>query len=147
MEVGAQRHAPAALPPGKTRYSFYRRLGGTQGRSGRVRKISPPPGFDPQTVQPVYRLSYSESPFTILSKQTDKFDREILAKWSLGLYLHWYERKLNPPDVSDATVKEWKSVKVFRVLRHKLPTDGIRSLLYAFTRHTLCTDWHEFDRR
>ena len=25
----------------------------SQGRSGRVRKISPPPGFDPRTVQPV----------------------------------------------------------------------------------------------
>jgi hypothetical protein len=40
------------LPPGKTRYQLYRRLGGTQGRSGQVRKISPPPGFDPRTVQP-----------------------------------------------------------------------------------------------
>jgi hypothetical protein len=47
------RHAPAALPPGKTRYPFYRRLGGPQGRFGLVRKIAPPlPGFDPQTVQP-----------------------------------------------------------------------------------------------
>jgi hypothetical protein len=27
--------------------------GGGQGRSGRVRKISPPPGFDPRTLQPV----------------------------------------------------------------------------------------------
>ena len=53
MGVGGQRHAPAALPPGKTRYIFYRRLGGPQGRSGRVRKISPPPVFDPRTVQPV----------------------------------------------------------------------------------------------
>ena len=26
--VGGQRHAPAALPPGKTRYPLYRRLGG-----------------------------------------------------------------------------------------------------------------------
>jgi hypothetical protein len=51
--VGGQRHAPAALPPGKTRCPFYRRLGGPQHRSGRVRKISPPPGFDPQTVQSV----------------------------------------------------------------------------------------------
>jgi hypothetical protein len=41
------------LPPGKTRYPMYRRLGGPQGRSGQVRKISPPQGFDPQTVQPV----------------------------------------------------------------------------------------------
>ena len=53
--VGDQRHAPAALPPGKTRYPLYTRLGRPQGRSGRVRKISPPPqlGFDPRTVQPV----------------------------------------------------------------------------------------------
>ena len=41
MVVGGQRHAPAALPPGKTRYPLYRRLGGPQGRSGRVRKICP----------------------------------------------------------------------------------------------------------
>jgi hypothetical protein len=32
---------------------LYRRLGGPQGRSERLRKISPPPGFDPRTVQPV----------------------------------------------------------------------------------------------
>jgi len=32
-----------SLPPGNTRYSLYRRLGGPQGRSERVRKISPPP--------------------------------------------------------------------------------------------------------
>ena len=41
------------LPPGKTGYPLYRRLAGPQGRSGQVRKISPPPGFDPRTVQPV----------------------------------------------------------------------------------------------
>ena len=51
--VGGQHHAPAALPPGKTRYPLYRSLGRPQGRSGRLRKISPPPGFDPRTVQPV----------------------------------------------------------------------------------------------
>jgi hypothetical protein len=53
MGVGGQRHAPAALPPGETRYILYRRLGGLQDRSGRVRKISLPPGFDPRTIQPV----------------------------------------------------------------------------------------------
>ena len=42
-----------SLLPGKTRYQLYRRLGGLQGRSGEVRKISPPPGFDLRTVQPV----------------------------------------------------------------------------------------------
>jgi hypothetical protein len=53
MGVGGQRHAPAALPPGEIRYPLYRRLGGPQGRSGRVRKIPPPPEFDPRAVQPV----------------------------------------------------------------------------------------------
>ena len=53
MVVGRQRHAPAVLPLGKNRYSLYRRLGGSHGLSGRVRKISRPPGFDPRTAQPV----------------------------------------------------------------------------------------------
>jgi len=53
MGVGGQRHAPAALAPGKTRYPLFRRLGGPQGRSGRMRKISPQPGFHPRIVQPV----------------------------------------------------------------------------------------------
>ena len=34
-----------------TRYPSYRRLGKPQGRSGWVLKISPPPGFDPRTIQ------------------------------------------------------------------------------------------------
>jgi len=53
MGVGGQHNAPAALPPGKTRWPSYRRLGESQGRSGRVRKILSPPGSDPRAVQPV----------------------------------------------------------------------------------------------
>jgi hypothetical protein len=45
---------PGCFTPWKeTRDPVSRRLGGPQGRSGRLRKISPPPGFDPRTVQPV----------------------------------------------------------------------------------------------
>jgi hypothetical protein len=71
--VGGQHHAPAASPPGKTRYSLCRRLGGPQGRSGRVRNISPPPGFDPRTVQ------------TIASCYTDWATRptKSLHKWRI----------------------------------------------------------------
>ena len=50
---GSASRPGRSLPPGKTRYPLYRRLCGPQGRSGQVRKISPPPGFDPRTVQPV----------------------------------------------------------------------------------------------
>ena len=51
--VGGQRQAPAASPAGKDSVPI---VGGLQGRSGRVRKISPPPVFEPRTVQPVASL-------------------------------------------------------------------------------------------
>ena len=51
--MDGQRHDPASLPLGKTGYQLYSRLGGPQGRSGRVRKNSPPSGFYLRTVQPV----------------------------------------------------------------------------------------------
>jgi len=53
MGMGGQRHAPDALSPRQTQYPLYMRPGGPQGRSGLMRKISPPPGFDPRTVQPI----------------------------------------------------------------------------------------------
>ena len=53
MGEGSASRPGRSLPPRKTRYPLYRRLGGSQGRSGQVRKTSPPPGFDPRTVQPV----------------------------------------------------------------------------------------------
>ena len=53
MGEGGQHHAPAVLPPGKTRYPLYRRPGGPQSQYGQVRKILPPPGFNTWTVQPV----------------------------------------------------------------------------------------------
>jgi hypothetical protein len=54
MSVDGQLHAPAALPPGKRPGTHC--IGGwvdPQGRSERLRKFSPPLGFDPRTVQPV----------------------------------------------------------------------------------------------
>jgi hypothetical protein len=53
-EGGWSTPRPGRFTPGKeTLYSLYTRMGGPQGRSGRVRKISLPPGFDPRTVQQV----------------------------------------------------------------------------------------------
>ena len=50
---GSASRPGRSLAPGKTRYPFYRRLSVLQARSGQVREISPTPGFDPRTVQPV----------------------------------------------------------------------------------------------
>jgi hypothetical protein len=51
--VGWSTPPPGRLTPGMTRCPLYRRLRVPQARSGQVRKTSPPPGFDPRTVQPV----------------------------------------------------------------------------------------------
>ena len=47
---------PSRSTPGKTQYPLYRRLGGPQGRSGWVWKISPSTGFDPRPIQLVTSL-------------------------------------------------------------------------------------------
>jgi len=81
MGVGGQRHALAALSPGKTRYPLYRRLDRPQGRSGRVRKTSHPPGFDPRTVAITTELS---RPINDMQKGTNLqvFRREMLRPTS-----------------------------------------------------------------
>ena len=54
MGVSGLTPRPGRFTPGKeTRYPLYRRLGGPQGRSGRVRKISPSPELDSRTLEPV----------------------------------------------------------------------------------------------
>jgi len=65
------------LSPGKSRYPFYRRLGGPQDRSGQVQKISPPPRFDPRTVQPV------------ASRYTDYATRPTIY-YMLDIYIYIY---------------------------------------------------------
>ena len=88
MGVGGIRHAPAALPLGKTRYPLYRRLGGRQGRSGHVQKISPPPGFDPRTVQPIARryTDYAIPAHDIQQDQNSNFNRRAEHPVSCMLY-------------------------------------------------------------
>ena len=70
------------LPPGKTLYPLYRMLGGPQGRSGQVRKISPPRGFDLRTVQPVG------------SRSTDYAMRPTDKNCKRGKWLYLYEAQM-----------------------------------------------------
>jgi hypothetical protein len=72
---GSASRPGRSLSPGKTRYPFYRRLGGTQGRSGQVQKILPTPGFDPRTVQPVASryTDYATRP-TVIQKEGPHFE-------------------------------------------------------------------------
>ena len=79
---------PGRFSPGKeTRYPLYRRLGGPQGRSGRVRKISPPPGFDPRTVQPV------GSRYTDYAIPAHSVDGRWM-KCEYGVLVEWWQREI-----------------------------------------------------
>ena len=105
MGLGGQRHAPAALPPGKTRYTLYRRLGGPQGRSGLVRKISLPPGFDPPIVHPV------ASHYT---------DRAIPAFTRNGMNHNKTGRWLLRPACSLFSVTLWRVIYIMESLQSPL---------------------------
>jgi hypothetical protein len=53
MWVGDQCHITAVLPPGKSQYPLYSRLGGPQGLAGCVQKTSLPLGLEPHMGQTV----------------------------------------------------------------------------------------------
>ena len=64
---GSASRSGRSLPPEKTQYPLNRRLSRPQGQFGQVRKISPPPGFDPRTIQPI------ASPYTDYATQPTVF--------------------------------------------------------------------------
>jgi len=66
MLLRGECQSPVVLPQRMTRYALYTRLAGSQRRSGRVRKISPPPGFDLRKVEP---LASGSTDKAILARQ------------------------------------------------------------------------------
>ena len=83
---GSASRPGRSLPPGKTRYPLYRRLGGPQGRSGQVRKISSPPEFDPRIVQHVASryTDYATGPTDIYSAYCNLIHPPFICSW----YVH-----------------------------------------------------------
>jgi hypothetical protein len=70
---------PGRFTPGKeTRYPFVRRLGGLQGRSGRMRKVSPQLEFNLRTIQPVTSCyTYWALPAHLLGQRLHNFRQEV----------------------------------------------------------------------
>ena len=75
-----QPHVPAAFTPRNTRYLLYKKLGGPQGRYGRVENLVPT-GIRSRTVQPaaqsLHRLSYPAHPKHVENR--NKHARKICA--------------------------------------------------------------------
>ena len=91
------------LSPGKTRYPLYRRLGGPQDRSGHLRKISPPPGFGLQTVQPVAirYTEYATRPTKMIERWKEFWQHGSLKALQLSII---GERKRSPNVTVNASV-------------------------------------------
>jgi len=88
MVVGDQCHALATLTSGKiTRCPLYRRLGGPQGWSGHVRKVSPPTGIRspgrPFSGEALYRLRY-RGPLRRAIEHS--FEGQSGHRWPLSLF-------------------------------------------------------------
>jgi hypothetical protein len=83
---------PGRFTDGKvTGYPWYRRMGRPQGQSGRVRKISFTPEFDPRTIQPV-TSRYTD--YAILDHHCVFSFRVLFAstlEWLLGIIIQYYD--------------------------------------------------------
>ena len=130
------------LPPGKNRYPLYRRLGGPQGRSGQVRKISPPLGFDPRTVQPV-ASRYTDCANRPAAGYIDISNSTIvpLRKWSRVIVVLMFTRDvpgsnlcwMGEPDYLTRYILDW--------LRPERRNFLYRQGKYIYPQH-LCQDHH-----
>jgi len=90
--VSGQQHAPSTLyPMGKTRYPFYRRLGGLQGWSGRAENLVPTGirSLDhPARKQSLYRLSYQPTN-AVIRKPISCSSCELFTFIMLSCFFHF----------------------------------------------------------
>ena len=143
------------LPPGKTRYPLYRRLGGPQGRSGRAENVAPP-GFDPRIVQPVaqslYRLSYPAhnhvpSNIQITTKSTQACTRDVRYKanthegLSMKCSLCSFGNFPGVWSIKKPTFRNSMSVPSSWAIRNKLQTPGKFPKEHRLQNRTLIHSW------
>jgi hypothetical protein len=90
----APSHPGHSLPPGKTQYPLYRKLGGPQAQSGQVQKNSPPPGFDARTIKPVASryTDYATQP----TYHCVPAGKSIISQYSSIYTNHIYSHNLHP---------------------------------------------------
>ena len=86
------------LPPGKTRYPLYRRLGGPQSRSGRAENLVPTGISIPDRVarsQPLYRLSYrAHMSLSSIYNYTQKIQNYNKINWNKKILIMNYQRHI-----------------------------------------------------
>ena len=103
---GSASRLGRSLPPGKTRYPLHGRLGGPQGRSGQVQKISPPTGIRspdcPVHSQSLYWLSYRAHSLVI-----------SVHKFYIRLPTNWTPKNGDLWQATNAATGTWQGLYVF----------------------------------
>ena len=93
------------LPPGKTRYPFYRSLGGPQGRSGRAENFVPT-WIRSRTVQPVVRRYIDRD------TRPTNIPAYILIKLPQSWPLDWRWKHKVPPNCRDQPLETtWGQIR------------------------------------
>ena len=119
MGVGGQYHALAPLPPRKTWYPLYRRLGGPQGQSGRVWKISPLPGFyhGPCSPQRVAILNVLSRHKILVLQQFKNYPKNASKYEKLYREQIW---GFHSADVEDSGLLRCYNASPYQLLKRKL---------------------------
>ena len=104
---------PGRFTSGKTWYPLYMRLGGPQGWSGQMRKISAPPGFHPRTVRP------------IVSRYTDY---AIPAPWALCTHLNEHLLNCWFGQAGQVDFPWWNELQVLWIEHHVISFYGGHSI-------------------
>ena len=126
---GSASRSGRSLPPGKTRYPLYRRLGGPQGRSGPVRKMSPLPGFHPRTVQPVASryTDWATRPITLHGDQCTfliKSRSVLLRTGNVSDISLWW-----PPSLGISAADNWFKIDVYVSRRYGAARGSFSTIL------------------
>jgi len=141
------------LPPGKTRYPLYRRLGGLQGRSGRAENFVPT-GIRSRTVQSIVsRYSdWATQPNFKKSRVTDTQKKEAASCSETSVAIH-QTTQCNIPEDSDLrqqscenlqrgilySVWEWRERKNVRTAHW--PTLHNAEILYSLRQRDKMSIW------
>ena len=124
------------LPPGKTRYPLYRRLGGPQGRSGRAENVVPT-GIRSRTIHPVVSryTDWATGPTTsyiYVHNSTRKiFFAKVVVTQPVKKFLSFYETRKFVTVLTTARLIEYVMILRQPIHRYFLISD--RLMCYVTT--------------
>ena len=116
--------------PGKVPVPIVQEVDGPQGRSGQVRKISPPPGFDPSTVQHVASryTYYATQPTMKLSRRTYFSICIAATHFPIETYFQ-YSGEINPTRCNNCVFySQWLYSTCFGWQSH--PSSGVQCCIW-----------------